>query len=199
MSAQASLIQHTRLIQSHLLLLSQWNASRTPLSTLQKGFTRPCRYACCLSSHFLLKVSCTDRGDDFTAAVTEVSHCVVSTGSGDQGHNPDPHHGVPLWDRHAGHQTGVYEELWKVTVHCHLSKSHKTLYVLYLLFINKFELNIDFVVVFLRVIPPGITRSCYWSCAVVATKREGRQRFMRTQCMSTLKQSYRTLYHLWCM
>lgn len=64
------------------------------------------------------------RGEDFTAAVNEVSHCDVLTGSRDQGHNPHPHHGVPLRDRYAGHQTGLCEDLRKITVHSHLSKSH---------------------------------------------------------------------------
>lgn len=54
---------------------------------------------------------------------TEVKHCYVSTGSGDQGHNPDPHHGVPLWGWYVGHQAGLCADLWEITVHPHLSKS----------------------------------------------------------------------------
>lgn len=46
-----------------------------------------------------------------------------STGSRDQGHHPDPHHGVPLWGRHVGHQAGLRAHLWEITVHSHLSKS----------------------------------------------------------------------------
>ncbi len=52
-----------------------------------------------------------------TTAVNEVPHCDVLTGSRDQGHNSHPHHGVPLRDRYAGHQTGLFEGLRKITVH----------------------------------------------------------------------------------
>lgn len=106
---------------------------------MQKGFTRPCRYAYVfLKSHLSIILITTNqpfraltleagrvggRGEDFTAAVSEVGHCDVLTGSRDQGHNPHPYHGVSLWGRYVGHQTGICEDLWEITVHSHLSKS----------------------------------------------------------------------------
>lgn len=49
--------------------------------------------------------------------------CDVFAGRGDQGQNPDPYHGNPLWGWHVGHQTGVCKEVRKVSVHSHLGKS----------------------------------------------------------------------------
>lgn len=45
------------------------------------------------------------------------------TGGRDQGHDPDPHHGVPLRGGHAGHQAGLRAELREVSVHSHLGES----------------------------------------------------------------------------
>lgn len=112
----------------------QWNASRIPLASLQKGFTRPWRYASSLSylipyfsQNQQFSFSYTNavvlHEEDFTSELTAVSHCDVLTGSRDQGHDPDPHHGDPLRGGHVGHQTGVCENVRQVAVHCHLSKS----------------------------------------------------------------------------
>lgn len=47
---------------------------------------------------------------------------VVLTGGRDQGQDPHPHHGVPLWGRHAGHQTGLRQDLWEITLQRHLGQ-----------------------------------------------------------------------------
>lgn len=165
---------------------------------MQKGFTRPCRYAYVfLKSHLSIILITTNqpfraltleagrvggRGEDFTAAVSEVGHCDVLTGSRDQGHNPHPYHGVSLWGRYVGHQTGICEDLWEITVHSHLSKSPPLTRLFWQIQIFifmwytcgvSFEIYID-LALFLRVIPPGITRSCCWSCVEVATKKKGK-------------------------
>lgn len=54
--------------------------------------------------------------------------CDVFTGRRDQGQNPDPYHGNTLWGWHVGHQTGVSEEVRKVSVHSHLGKSSQSCY-----------------------------------------------------------------------
>lgn len=46
----------------------------------------------------------------------------VLTGGRNQGQDPHPHHGVPLWGRHAGHQTGLRQDLWEITLHWHLGQ-----------------------------------------------------------------------------
>lgn len=56
------------------------------------------------------------------AALNEVARDDVLTGSRNHGQDPHPHHGVPLWGGHAGHQTGLCEDLWEITLHSHLSK-----------------------------------------------------------------------------
>lgn len=56
------------------------------------------------------------------AALNEVACDDVLTGSRNHGQDPHPHHGVPFWGGHAGHQKGLFEDLWEITLHWHLSK-----------------------------------------------------------------------------
>lgn len=97
----------------------------------------------------------------------------VLTGSRNQGQDPHPRHGVPLRGRHAGHQTGLRQDLWEITLHWHFGQLPR-------LSVSRDDVgghvkgiwhHLCFVA---RVTPLGITRSCCWSCAEVATK-EGRR------------------------
>lgn len=133
--------------------------------------------------------------NDVAAAVNEVL-CCVSSGSGDQGHNSHPHHGDPLWGGYVGHQTGLCEGLRKVPVHSHLSKTHKSHFAdIHRFFLFMYDI-FNVLHLFFRVIPLGITRSCFWSCVAAATKIKEDKPCMRTLYASALKPCDEAIYYL---
>lgn len=104
------------------------------------------------------------------------SCCYGCTGSRNQGSHFDSHHGDPLWGGHAGHSSGIHEELWEISVHSHICEclcSHPSNYGLHFLKNENYRSIIIFVIELIciyRETLQGIIRNYCWSSAVEATR-----------------------------